>query len=134
MLVRDHMLFRHNREGREKVSKGMILSGVAIILAPAAVEAWKEAGSKAQFNTPHDSPFVGRFIGVKLCFPRLDQYDQRIRGHITLFVASVYHLVNEVKNPAFNETLISIMNSVPKTAEFIGGHGVNANLGICNKM
>ena len=26
------------------------------------------------------------------------------------------------------------MTSVPKSAEFIGGHGVNANLGICTKM
>ena len=26
------------------------------------------------------------------------------------------------------------MNSVPKTAEFIGGHDVNANLDICNNM
>ena len=26
------------------------------------------------------------------------------------------------------------MTSVPKSSEFIGGHDVNANLGICNKM
>ena len=105
MLVRDHMLFRHNQEGREKVSKGMILSGVAVILAPAAVEAWKEAGSKSPITTPHDSLFVGRFIGVKLYFPRLDQCNRRIRGHIALFVALVYRPVDEVKHSDFTDTL-----------------------------
>ena len=36
-LVRDHMVFRHNREKREIGSKGRIPVRVAIILAPAAV-------------------------------------------------------------------------------------------------
>ena len=43
-LVRDHMLFRHNREEREIVSKGIIPVGVAIILAPSEVEAWNKTG------------------------------------------------------------------------------------------
>ena len=95
------------------------------------MEAWKEAGLKAPITTPHDSPFVVRFIGVKICFPRLDQYNRKIRGHITLLVASVYHPVDEVKHADFTDTLSLIMTSVPKSAEFIGGHDVNANLGIC---
>ena len=133
-LVRDHMVFRHNCEGRDKGSKGRIPGGVAIILAPEAVEAWKKAGSKAPITSPHDSPFVGLFIRVKLCFPQLDQYNRRICGNIMLFVASVYHPVNKVEHADFTDTLSSIMTSVPKTAEFIGGHDVNANLGIRNKM
>ena len=84
--------------------------------------------------TPHDSPFVGRFIRVKLCFPQLDQYNRKIRGHITLFVTSVYHPVDEVEHADFTDTLSSIMTSVPKLAEFIGRHDVNANLGISTKM
>ena len=47
-FVRDHMMFRHNREEREIGSKGMIPGGVTIILALAALEAWKKA-------TNHDS-------------------------------------------------------------------------------
>ena len=58
-LVRDHMVFRHNREEREILSKGRIPGGVAIILAPSAVEAWNKTGSKAPITTPHDSLFVG---------------------------------------------------------------------------
>ena len=72
--------------------------------------------------------------GVKLYFPRLDLYNQRIRGHTTLFIALVYHPVDKVEHTDFNDTLSSIMNSVPKTAEFIGGNDVNANLGIRNNM
>ena len=103
-------------------------------MAPSEVEQWKEAGSKAPITTPHNSPFVGRFIGVKLCFPWLDQYDWKIRGHITLFVALVYHPVDEVEHVDFTNTLSSIMTSVPKSADFVGGHDVNANLGISTKM
>ena len=61
-------------------------------------------------------------------------YDWRIRGHITLFIALVYHPVGEVKHADFTETLSSIMTSVPKSEEFIGGHDVNSNLGISIKM
>ena len=112
----------------------MMATPPGIILAQAEVEAWKETGSKAPITTPHDSPFVGQFIGVKLCLSWLDQYDQRIRGNITLFVASVYHPVDEVEHADFTDTLSSIITSVPNTAEFIGGHDVNANLGIYNNM
>ena len=38
-LVCDHMVFRHNQEEREKGSNGRIPGGVAIIIAPAEVEA-----------------------------------------------------------------------------------------------
>ena len=133
-LVRDHILFRHNREEREIGSKGRILGGVAIVLALAAVQAWKKSGSKTPITTPRDSSFIGQFIGVKLCFPRLDLYDRTIHGHITLFVASVYHLLDKVEHANFTDTLSSIMTSLLKSAEFIGVHDVNANLGIRNKM
>ena len=72
------MIFQNNREGRIKGSKGRIPGGVAIILSPAAVEAWREAGLKSPITTPRDSPFVGRFIGVKLRFPLLDPYERKL--------------------------------------------------------
>ena len=61
-------------------------------------------------------------------------YDWRIRGHIMLFIAAVYHPVGEVEHANFTDTLSSIMTSVTKSAEFIGGHDVNANLEIRNRM
>ena len=81
-----------------------------------------------------DSPFVGRFIGVKLRFPRIDPYKKKVRGNTTLFVASIYHPVDELKHTEFIDILSNIMSSVPKNANCIGGHDVNANLGIGSKM
>ena len=83
---------------------------------------------------PLDSSFVGRFIGVKLRYPRINQYEKKVRGNLTLFVASIYHPVDEFKHTEFIDILSAIMSSVPKTAKFIGGHDVNANLGVRYKM
>ena len=85
-------------------------------------------------KTPHDSPFVGRFIGVKLSFPRLDTHKRKVRGQLIYFFASVYHPVDGTEHTEFIDTLRSIMSSVPKKAEFIGGHDVNADIGIHTKM
>ena len=72
------MFLQHNQDERAIRSKGRITSGVAIILSPTAVEAWRAAGSKPQILTPMDSPFVGRFVGMKLRYPRLDQYENKV--------------------------------------------------------
>ena len=112
----------------------MIPGGVDIILSPAAVKAWRESGSNSPITTPHDSPFVGRFIGLKLSFPQLDQYKRKVRVQLTLSIASVYHPVDETEHTEFIDTPIYIMSLVPKTVEFIGGHDINANLGTCTKM
>ena len=89
---------------------------------------------KYPIATPHKFPFIGIFIRVKLSLPRLHQYKRNVRGNITLFVASVYHPVYEVEHTNLINTLSSIMSSVPKTADFIGGHDFNDNIGICTKM
>ena len=81
-----------------------------------------------------DPPFVGIFIGVKLKFPRIDMYKKKVRGNTTLFVASIYHPVDELEHTEFIDILSTIMSSVPKNANFIGGHDVNAHLGIRSKM
>ena len=44
-----------------------------------------------------DSPFVGIFIGVKLKFLQIDQYEKKVRGNITLFVALIFHPVDELE-------------------------------------
>ena len=81
-----------------------------------------------------ETPFAGRFIGVKLIFPRINQYKRKVRVNNTIFVASVYHPVDKIEHTDFIKILSSIMSSVPKTAKFIGWHDVNANLGNMSKM
>ena len=46
----------------------------------------------------------------------------------------MYHPVDKVEHADYTDTLSLIMTSVPKSEEFIGGHDVNANLGIRTKM
>ena len=93
-----NMVIRHNQEERTIGSKGRIPGGVAIILSPTACEAWRVAGSKPPITTPMDPPFVGRFIGVKLRFPRIDPYKKKVRGNTTLIVVSIYHPVDELEH------------------------------------
>ena len=47
-VVRDHMVFRHNKEEIEVGTRGRVPGGVAIILYPAAVTPWRAAGEKLQ--------------------------------------------------------------------------------------
>ena len=55
---------------------------------------------------------------------------ERVRGYLKIFVASIYHPVDEKEHTEFSDTLSSILGSLPKTVQFIGGHDVNANLGV----
>ena len=128
------MVLQHNREESTIGTKGIIPGGVAIILSPTAVKAWRAAGSKPPITTPFDSSFVVRFVGVKLRYLRINQYENKVRGNITLFVASIYHPVDELEHTEFMDILSTIMSSVPKKSKFIGGHDVNANLGVGSKM
>ena len=133
-LVREHMVFQHNREERIIGFKGKIPGRVAIILSSKAVEVWRAVRLKPPIMTPMDSPFIGRFIGVKLSFPQINQYEKQVQGNTTIFVASVYRPVDKFEHIDFIDILSFIMSSVPKTAKFIGGHDVNANLGTRSKM
>ena len=81
-----------------------------------------------------DSSLVGIFVGEKLRYPRINQYKKKVRNDLTLFVASVYHPVDELEHTEFIDVLSTIMSSVPEKAKFIGGHDVNANLGVRYKM
>ena len=132
--VQGHMVLRHNRDKRAIGTKGRIPGSVAIILYPTAVDASRAAGSKPPITTSLDSPFVGRFIGVKIRYPKINQFENKVRDNITIFVALIYHPVDELEHTEFIDILSTIMSSVPKTAKFIGGQDVNANLGIRSKM
>ena len=51
-----------------------------------------------------------------------------------LFVASIYHLVDENEHEEFNNILSVILSSIPKSAEFIREHGINVNVKKKKKM
>ena len=51
-----------------------------------------------------------------------------------MFIASIYHPVDAKYHEEFNDTLSMLLNSVPKPLNFIGGHDVNANLGVWGKL
>ena len=106
------MIFRHNREEREFGTGGRVPGGVAIKLSPTAVTAWRTAGEKSPVTTHVQSKFVGRFLGLKLQFPRFDQFDRRVRGELKLFIASIYHPVDVKDHKEFNDTLSMLVNSV----------------------
>ena len=88
------MIFRHNREEREVGTRGRVPGGVAIILSPTSVTAWRAAGAKPPITTHLQSKLVGRFLGLKLRFPRFNKFDRRVRGELKLFIASIYHQVD----------------------------------------
>ena len=51
-----------------------------------------------------------------------------------LFIASIYHPVDVNEHEELNNILSMLVNSVPKSLSFIGGHDVNANLGVRKKL
>ena len=79
-VVRNHKVFRHNREEREFGTRGRVPGGFAIILSPEAVTAWRAAGAEPPITTPLQSKFVGRFLGLKFQFPPFNRFDRRVQG------------------------------------------------------
>ena len=71
MMMRYHMVFMHNMGEKDPSSKGRVKGGVAIIMLTTSMIAWRAAGSKPLITTLLESSFAGRFIGVKLYFPKV---------------------------------------------------------------
>ena len=95
-VLRDHMVFRHNREEREVGIRGKVPGGVAITLSPAAVTTWRAAGAKPPIKTPLQSKFVGRFLGLKLQFPCFDWFDRRVQGELKFLLhPSTTHYISK---------------------------------------
>ena len=134
VMVRGHMIFLHNRLKRVEGTRGSNPVGVVIILAPYMVVVRKDVGSSPPTTTPLASKCVGRFVGIKMSFPKFDKWGKRVRGFLKIFVASIYHPDDIKENEEFNETLSLLMNLIPNFFEFIGGHNVNANLGVKKQM
>ena len=104
------------------------------IVSPSVVESWKVAGSKPLITTSLVLKYVGQFIGLKLRFPKLDPYRRMVRGNITLFIALIYHHVDEIEHEKFNEVFNSILTSIPKSDESIGEYDINSNEGVRKKV
>ena len=98
IMVRGYMIFPHYRCDREEGTKEGNFEGVAIILSPTAVVAWKEAGLNPPITTPFDSKFVGGSVGMKISFPKCDKWGEIVHGFLLLFVASIYHPVDKKEN------------------------------------
>ena len=69
-----------------------------------------------------------------MSFPKFDKWGERVRVFLKIFVASIYHPDDIKESGEFNETLSLLMDLITKNVEFIGGHDVNANLGVRKQM
>jgi len=108
------------------------MAGVAIILSPVLVSAWKRAGAMSAMTSSVGSNFLGRMIGISLSFPNIRTRHgkaQRISGRINMFLASIYQPVDLEEQVLFNLELSSFYDKMPKNAEIISGQDVNANVG-----
>ena len=92
IMVRGQMIFLHNRCKKEEGTKVRKPGGLSIILAPTVPLALKEAGSNPPITTTLDSRFVGRFVWIKMSFPKKIKWGKRVCGFLNVFVASIYHI------------------------------------------
>ena len=69
IMVRGHMIFLNNVCERVEGTKVRNSVGVAIILAPTVVVAYKDTVSDPPITTPFDAKSVGIFVGIKMSFP-----------------------------------------------------------------
>ena len=94
IMVRGHIIFLHNRCEMKDGTKGRNSGGVDIILALTVVVSWKEDGSNYPITTTFDSKFVGRFVGIKISFPKIYKWGKRVRDFMKLFVVLIYHPID----------------------------------------
>ena len=69
-VVRNHMIFRHNKEEREVGTRGIVTGGVAIILSPTAVTACRATG-ETSYNNPFTILVCGKIPRVETSIPLL---------------------------------------------------------------
>ena len=115
IMVCGHMVFLYNICEREEGTIERNSGGIAIILAPTALVAWKEAGPNSPITKPFDSKLVGRFAGIKMSFPKFDMWGKRVHGFLKLFVALIYHPVDNKEHGEFNDMLSSLVSLILKT-------------------
>ena len=129
--IRGYLVIHHNHDkDKKKKKKGREKRGVAIILSPYFRKAFEKAGKPKPITTDQKGIHSGRFIGISFHFPNFDSYGKKIKGHLNLFLASIYHPYETDKYQTFNSHLTSIMGRAPKRAEIILGQDINANIGV----
>ena len=111
------------------------ISGVTIILSPALIRAWNMAGKPPPITSEINNEFPGRMIGVTLCFPNRpnklsDRYHKRGRGMIKIFLAFIYHPVENDYQEWFNKELAKFYNAIPRNAKILSGQDFNSNIGV----
>ena len=133
-----HLLLHHCM-ATKPCHRGRASSGVAIILGPALLQAWGMAGKPPPIISASNSNFLCRIIGVALCLSNLsnkkvDTYHKRGKGGIKIFIASIYHPVDNEDQKRFNEELASFYTAIPRNAKLLSGQDVNSNIGVRSKM
>ena len=121
VMVRGHMIFLHNRVKRVEETIGRNPGGLAIGIDSSVVVAWKEAGSNPPTATSLTSKFVGRFLGIKMSFPKFNKWGKRVWIFLNIFVATIYHPYDIKENGESNETLSLLMNLIPKMLNLLDG-------------
>jgi exonuclease III len=121
-----YSVFHHNNN--KKSSR----TGVAIVLSPRFTKAWKDAGALDPIQTDKNTTFEGRFIGLKLKFPRLNNKGKHEKQDpwLNILLCSVYHPYNQTSCD-FNSVLDSIL-AKHKDHKIIMGGDMNAQVGHCD--
>ena len=113
------------------------MAGVAIILAPELISAWKRVGSMPAFTSPNKIQFCGQNDWRIVVLPNFCvTYDktQQISGQIKLLIALIYHPVDPEEQVLFNLKLSSFYDKMPRNAKIILGQYVNAYVRIRSKL
>jgi hypothetical protein len=106
------------------------MGGVCVILLPTFDLAHKKSGKETTtIPASEGENFEGRFIGIPLTFPNIDDNGKNIKGELEITLCSIYHPVDNKEYKNFNSTLSSLLNHIPQKSNTILGHDINANIG-----
>ena len=115
-----YYMFSHNTVRKQD------RTGVAIILSPRMVIAWKLAGGNAP---KYCDDFTGRFISIKLKFQAYDSRGEEVRHKfLEYFIASTYNPYDG-KSTEFTSCLNNIISKVPPSQTIFIAGDLNAQLG-----
>ena len=124
---------------KKTIQRVRTISGVAIILGPALIRAWKMVGKPPPITYAINSNFPGRIIGITLCFPnwsnkRWDKCHKKGKGRIKIFLSSIYNPVDHYEKKRINKELAIFYNAIPRNSKLLAGQDINANIGVQSKM
>jgi len=113
-------MFSHNTTRKQD------RTGVAIVLSPRMVKAWRYAGGS---EPEYCDDFPGRFISIKLKFDAYDSRGDKIRHQYhEYYIASTYNPY-DTKSIEFTSCLNNIISKVPPNQIIFIAGDLNAQLG-----